>query len=513
MITVVRASSDDPLFIIGGGGLFWLTNSIGRPGGTFTDIEGGPAPVNFGERSKLGDNQVVHLNLEGILMPPLVGLSADASSYYAKGLISDDFNPYWRPLRGASTNWYQLERSPRELTVKPLSGVTVLQTWRLTTASWGNVVSPFPTGWRPYGYSASYVLLFRNSAGRLYYYVYNRALDYHGTAVTSKVDYVPPSSIAFQTGVWYANITLSAREYSWQTSSLSRVSTADSNLNIGGIFESGARLLREERKRIDYTVVDGLRSNMSNAICQQAKALDVNGIAYISDLIKIVADLRNGNITKAVSKISAANSFTKRVRVAADAYLASRYGATLTWSDTKKLVKSVQDAILSELKYRIARSSFTQQFSTNNPNFGSNVTMEEHCKCVYDPAGEGMRAGLSKLYTWDTFPTLENTWDLVPFSFVLDWFLPVGDFLNQYDNNILAQTLPIVDVMTSTKYTVRIPPKVLAWNTSAAGDIMFTEYTRSLGSTLPPIIPSFSGTESFHNVLEFGAIILQKLAR
>lgn len=44
---------------------------------------------------------------------------------------------------------------------------------------------------------------------------------------------------------------------------------------------------------------------------------------------------------------------------------------------------------------------------------------------------------------------LANAWDVVPFSFIADWFLHVGDFLESLDSYDQALNMPVYDVWTS----------------------------------------------------------------
>lgn len=297
------------------------------------------------------------------------------------------------------------------------------------------------------------------------------------------------------------------------TPSPMRVSANSAEPNIGYLLASGISLLNMERTRADRFKLEALESDCSLSICDQAKNVDINAIAYLADAVKLITDIKSGSGLGTIQQLLGSKSTKDILRNSASAYLSGRYGLTLTVADTKKLVAAIARETSALYKLRVARSSFTYVSSTNNPTFGSDLTVEEHFKCVYDPCGTGLRDQLSNLYRWDAALTLENTWDLIPFSFVLDWFAPIGDYLNQYDDSILARTLPIKDVLQSTKYTVSIPSRSLTQFHYCYGYITCSEYVRSIRSTLPPIIPSYSGGKGFHNTLEFGAIIIQQLLK
>lgn len=77
-------------------------------------------------------------------------------------------------------------------------------------------------------------------------------------------------------------------------------------------------------------------------------------------------------------------------------------------------------------------------------------------------------------------------WELVPFSFVVDWFLPVGDFLNQWQDWV---GLSISDASESMKITIDTEEryKVNASNTFHTYAKVL-KFQRVIGFTVPPIL-------------------------
>lgn len=514
MITIIRASETIPLYgIAPSTEVFWLTDDFGNPSYDVESKIAGNKPVNFGRRSVLGDREVVHVNMDGVILPQLKDVSASSMAFYAKCWVPDDGSLAWRPLPGKANYLYQLIRNPVELTVTPTPGITVIRTWCFIRAGWGNVVSPPPYGWRPHSATASYVILCRRtSGGGLYFKVTTKGLDYLGNALSSKLVNVPPQPSMFQ-NIFLSSLTTSAPEYSWMTPSPMRVSANSVEPNLGHLLASGISLLNMERTRADRFKLAEKESNCSLSICDQAKNADINSIAYLADIVKLITDIKSGSGLGTIQQLLGSKGAKELLRNSSSTFLSGKYGLSLTVADTKKLVAAVAREASSLYKYRVARASFTEVFATNNRTFGSDLTVEEHFKCVYDPCGTGLRDQLSSLYRWDAALTLENTWDLIPFSFVVDWFAPIGDYLNQYDDGILARMLPIKDVLQSTKYTISIPSKSLTQHHNCCGFVTCSEYVRSIRSTLPPIIPFYSGSKGFHNTLEFGAIIIQQLLK
>jgi hypothetical protein len=83
--------------------------------------------------------------------------------------------------------------------------------------------------------------------------------------------------------------------------------------------------------------------------------------------------------------------------------------------------------------------------------------------------------------------TLANGWDLVPYSFVIDWFVSVGDFLAQVDYAL--QTTNRFDVScfsSSAKTMVALSREDLGLPDSCEGSANVTIYRRLVSPKLPP---------------------------
>jgi hypothetical protein len=59
----------------------------------------------------------------------------------------------------------------------------------------------------------------------------------------------------------------------------------------------------------------------------------------------------------------------------------------------------------------------------------------------------------SSLYRYGLSPSFYMIWDMIPYSFIVDWFIPVGDILSGYDKTLMYdRTYDISDIWFSTKY-------------------------------------------------------------
>lgn len=75
-----------------------------------------------------------------------------------------------------------------------------------------------------------------------------------------------------------------------------------------------------------------------------------------------------------------------------------------------------------------------------------------------------------------------NTWDLVPFSFVVDWFISVEKTLKSLDVADLESKIHLISLLTSRKVTQRYFPET---NCNFAGDLTSSYYQRTISASLP----------------------------
>lgn len=94
------------------------------------------------------------------------------------------------------------------------------------------------------------------------------------------------------------------------------------------------------------------------------------------------------------------------------------------------------------------------------------------------------------LYGWDR--PLDTLWEATPFSFVADWFLPVGAYLHGLNQSMFAGRMEIVSASTTCKMTASAEVQTsyledYVTKTSGCGVINAISFTRTPGiPTLPP---------------------------
>lgn len=158
-----------------------------------------------------------------------------------------------------------------------------------------------------------------------------------------------------------------------------------------------------------------------------------NALAYLADL-KSVSDT-----LKSVYRLTRDPTNPKKW---AAAWLSARFGDRLFVKDTLELVSAI-DTQLEAAQSSLASLAGWLTTSTRWLESGSNPYRTEIIssyvssgayKIYYAPSDiTALQKAVRKCLEWDAWPSMENLWDLVPMSFVLDWILPVSDFLSHLD--------------------------------------------------------------------------------
>jgi hypothetical protein len=203
-----------------------------------------------------------------------------------------------------------------------------------------------------------------------------------------------------------------------------------------------------------------------------ARRLDINTLAYIKDIVEIPAfgaglvnlasDFSDelGKMGKYLLSRDAPYNLKKKIgkKLAKDmssGYLSSHYGLKLTILDTQEIASAI-DKVDTVQKYQTLGASDTCVVEL--PGWGTSCEVSVKLTAIvgsYDDKQlyccESIKESMDQLsnhvkragYELDVLPTASNIWDLVPFSFVADWFLPIGDYFAQCETRNYMATLPV----------------------------------------------------------------------
>lgn len=194
----------------------------------------------------------------------------------------------------------------------------------------------------------------------------------------------------------------------------------------------------------------------------------------------------------------------------ASSYLSYRYGLKLTYTDLMKLAGSTRSVMDGKKGYNTSRSRL--QRTVDSTTLGVPVDYLYSMKLFVRDYPDWIIEALQKMMVADFFPTLELAWDIIPFSFVVDWFLNIGDYLEALDSNTLLSTYKVLSCCYSRKATIREEFGVLFPDYLGVieGEVTISYYSRFVSSTPPPFFLDYSTPRSFNHYLEGSALIAQR---
>lgn len=303
----------------------------------------------------------------------------------------------------------------------------------------------------------------------------------NGFLVTGKVTWM--SSESFKYGL-YDGITdpyfflnshpelfhTSFRDYAWDTTECDIivpeiVSYPDKDKHIldGGI-ESACAL----------EALNSLKANTNN----------VQNLFSIIDLAKgLLHPAKLPSLLKALPKRGAK-------ALTSDAWLKYRYVYKTTLSDIEEMTRF----IIQGLDHS---NTITLRGGMSTPKGTCRVRISAKMKDL---------SQFAFLQKYGVAPDLYNFWDSIPFSFVVDWFVGIGDFAQQISDQQWAMNFDIVSCTTSWKWMDNIQ--------TTLGPVPFTHYQRFVTSTAPPFVPYSSDSVSdktlIKRILDGVALLLGK---
>lgn len=233
---------------------------------------------------------------------------------------------------------------------------------------------------------------------------------------------------------------------------------------------------------------------LSYRCVSQLQTWDGNGIALAHDLL---------TMKQQVTALRSLLGGVKNPRNWASLFLSVKYGIPLTVSDIKSLRKGIDDYLRFSQDRKVSSSTNWSQGLAD---------YECHYGLYYNPYDTYLSDLDKKLMLFDAYPSYKNVWDLIPFSFVVDWFLDIGNYLEHLDSaNVITRYNIICDVL-SLKVTRVVEPRDLGFP-MFEGPIEIKRYSRVFSRS--PVTPSYDKNDlsarDFDHWLEGGALIVQKI--
>jgi hypothetical protein len=234
------------------------------------------------------------------------------------------------------------------------------------------------------------------------------------------------------------------------------------------------------------------------------KALDINSLMYLKDFAEI------GKLITSYTDL-----YTKGInpKTVSSAFLATHYGVRLTVKDTKKIIKCAKN-----LAKRI-KKEYNYSYGKRTTTLDNGVRLKANVSIAYGQYDQKWLGFLNDLSSFDLLPTPSRIWDMISYSFVMDWFLPVSDVLEVYDALSRWILVKMYRSCSSVEATVELDTDLLYSSASGFtgyGHADFVHYYRHY-SAIPPIpFPwlGIDGIDSSWNTSRFlvsAALIAQRI--
>jgi hypothetical protein len=175
----------------------------------------------------------------------------------------------------------------------------------------------------------------------------------------------------------------------------------------------------------------------------------------------------NGNMINFVTKVTSfGTSLRSLVALAADpmdpkawasAWLANRFSDRLLLKNVEQMGKGLYKDLAEFYAGNQTSRSRIDYVPSDFVSLFDSVSIDSHAKLICsNESCSDLMTMIKKFYEWDAYPTLENAWDLVPFSFVVDWFINLGSILDNIDTMVYEQYLRVKLYERSDKITYKI---------------------------------------------------------
>lgn len=228
---------------------------------------------------------------------------------------------------------------------------------------------------------------------------------------------------------------------------------------------------------------------------QQVNATGINTLAFLRDIRRpweLIPKLKN----------------LRSLKVMADNYLTVRYGILPTISDLRSIFGAFKKVIPN--RDRFGDENFYASHRVSEVIDKITIEVEQHVKLSVgkeDNAFDALFTGLERV---GLFPNLENIWDLIPYTFVIDWFVNVGEFLERVDTHqrLLRFNVSLVTMSRKQTVTATVTP---TREEPIHGTLSLVRYHRwvTIKPPAPPLSlqPSHQGANHW---LDASALIVQR---
>lgn len=221
-----------------------------------------------------------------------------------------------------------------------------------------------------------------------------------------------------------------------------------------------------------------------------------------SNMLEFISELRKP--AKLIPKLKN----LKKLKGWSEEYLRTQYGILPTISDLQNIIGMFRGA-----KPYFDKNGFSTYHAGRSYSLSKNGRSYAHSrqiKVATQSEENGVLALINRIDEFGFLPDAANLWDLVPFSFVLDWFVDVGSVLETLDMNsrIARLNIPYVTMSDKSEISVVLKPSPQNSYTGTLEVVSYQRWTTGRCPTPPLLLESDIATLPQNHWLEASALIV-----
>lgn len=209
-------------------------------------------------------------------------------------------------------------------------------------------------------------------------------------------------------------------------------------------------------------------------------------------------------------------NFLKSLRNPTDGYLATTFGVMPFLNDLKSLYSTLNDIFSGSMADELRNGKRIQSVSpvkfrdpVGQHEFEGKLRFNGVITAPAPTSADLLAIALDEV---GLHPDLKSVWDLIPFSFLIDYIYPVGDALEQLHPR--GWWKPVLNYSGSYSLDLRCYFAVYSWGTVPFGYFDGTYYDRGVTSVeVPPTAPKLPRWKSPNFRQLFNALMIHKSIR
>lgn len=243
-------------------------------------------------------------------------------------------------------------------------------------------------------------------------------------------------------------------------------------------------------------------SDLVRRATDDASFTKINSIEFLKDLPEVLGELKTAKELVVNHKIN--------MKDVAGLFLSVKYGTKLTVADTKEYLRDSERSLKRAVKKTLSARA---REVIRERSGGLLITSTYNMKIYYKAHDEIVNKTMNTMLSCGIFPSPGNVWAIVPYSFVLDWAVPISSYLDAYDAKTFWATCIVTgEVMSDKLFVQNITEENCDILEGWIGSVNFKSYRRSIFNHLTHQ-PVYCDTKSggFSNYASATALIIQRL--